>query len=657
MNTFAEPLPSPALAAASHDHSGPEPAGPVQRVAANGFEVPVLQAAANRRESVQTNLQARRALDASPRVTAQAKLASALSNAPVQRRCGPLKKIDPLTGTAPQGGIEEDAVIQSKSVNSTTGAVAQREPANRTGLPDSLKSGVEAMSGLSMDDVRVHYNSDKPAQLQAHAYTQGSDIHVAPGQEQHLAHEAWHVVQQKQGRVAPTAQLKGVALNDDDSLEKEADLMGARAVQMKAEHPSEAPLSFKQWATQGAPIQRKIGYEYETNMTITREDGEFEKRETLVQGNKWELTPDEIRDGGKTAEGEFVTDPLGSRDEIISVVGHMATYASGLGDIRQEVTHKDEEMNFLQNVQKENFENEGNFKIDTSLFHDPLTAAPQATIDLDLAEVGALFRQSRSNVFSKKSIGKRDDNDYSITAFEDGGDNSSEGELLVDIARLVGGYNSYNGAQVQISDRMKGLLILIVSYIANSVRQEAEDRPQTAAASAKEIAPILSRVSFKSYWLGLSVLDKQILQTIIDTDEIDNGNPESDRQEAFDNLVTDILNQYDENAHYKRVYPAGYQEGTGATGKVQKGPKTSDWLDTIVSSDTERDELSPPLKGSPSMGERHVEEGTTNAVLELRRLPKGIQPDAWVAYALDVLKVYTNSLKSQADRKPFLPKK
>jgi len=50
----------------------------------------------------------------------------------------------------------------------------------------------------------VHYNSDKPAQLQAHAYAQGTDIHLASGQEKHLPHEAWHVVQQKQGRVKPT---------------------------------------------------------------------------------------------------------------------------------------------------------------------------------------------------------------------------------------------------------------------------------------------------------------------------------------------------------------------------------------------------------------------------------------------------------------------
>lgn len=107
---------------------------------------------------------------------------------------------------------------------------------NNTGLPDNLKSGVESLSGISLDQVKVHYNSPEPAQLNAHAYAQGSDIHVAPGQEQHLPHEAWHVVQQAQGRVKPTMQMKGnVPVNDDAGLEAEADRMGAQALQMKSE--------------------------------------------------------------------------------------------------------------------------------------------------------------------------------------------------------------------------------------------------------------------------------------------------------------------------------------------------------------------------------------------------------------------------------------
>ncbi|MCD8173233.1 MAG: DUF4157 domain-containing protein, partial [Alistipes sp.] len=105
---------------------------------------------------------------------------------------------------------------------------------NKTGLPGDLKSGIENLSGYSLDDVRVHYNSATPSRLQAHAYAQGAEIHIAPGQEKHLPHEAWHVVQQKQGRVRPTVQFQGVAINDDDALESEADRMGRQAIRMQA---------------------------------------------------------------------------------------------------------------------------------------------------------------------------------------------------------------------------------------------------------------------------------------------------------------------------------------------------------------------------------------------------------------------------------------
>lgn len=109
----------------------------------------------------------------------------------------------------------------------------REEPAcvpNRTGLPDPLKAGAESLSGMSLDDVRVHYNSPQPAHYGAQAFTRGSEIHVGPGAERHLAHEAWHVVQQKQRRVAADASVRGVPLNTDRRLENEADTMGARAL-------------------------------------------------------------------------------------------------------------------------------------------------------------------------------------------------------------------------------------------------------------------------------------------------------------------------------------------------------------------------------------------------------------------------------------------
>jgi hypothetical protein len=101
---------------------------------------------------------------------------------------------------------------------------------DQNGLPEKLKTSIEQLSGISMDGVQVHYHSQQPARLNADAFAQGNDIHLGAGQEKHLAHEAWHVVQQKQGRVKPTAQLHGnININDDKHLENEADLMGSKA--------------------------------------------------------------------------------------------------------------------------------------------------------------------------------------------------------------------------------------------------------------------------------------------------------------------------------------------------------------------------------------------------------------------------------------------
>jgi len=125
---------------------------------------------------------------------------------------------------------EEDELKQAKfeTVQKKDEAPATN---NNTGMPNNLKSGIENLSGMDMGDVRVNYNSEKPKEMGAHAYAQGNDIQIGPGQEKHLGHEAWHVVQQRQGRVQATKQMKGgVAVNDDPGLEHEADVMGEKAL-------------------------------------------------------------------------------------------------------------------------------------------------------------------------------------------------------------------------------------------------------------------------------------------------------------------------------------------------------------------------------------------------------------------------------------------
>ena len=149
---------------------------------------------------------------------------------------------------------------------------AQRAEAprpNNTGMPDNLKSGIESLSGFSMDDVRVHYNSSKPATVQALAYTQGTDIHVAPGQEKHLPHEAWHVAQQMAGRVSPTTNINGMPVNDNTALEHEADVMGEKAVGLNI-------TAFK-----GKPSLKKINSQTSQRRITRRNDGVYDDYDML----------------------------------------------------------------------------------------------------------------------------------------------------------------------------------------------------------------------------------------------------------------------------------------------------------------------------------------------------------------------------------------
>ena len=147
---------------------------------------------------------------------------------------------EPLQGKARADTLqrqpEEEEPLQGKS----EGAALQRQEAEEESLqmkpagsgaplPRQLQAGIESLSGRSMDHVRVHHNSSQPAAVGAHAFAQGADIHLAPGQEQHLPHEAWHTVQQAEGRVPPTTEVAGVAVNDSPSLEREADSMGNKA--------------------------------------------------------------------------------------------------------------------------------------------------------------------------------------------------------------------------------------------------------------------------------------------------------------------------------------------------------------------------------------------------------------------------------------------
>jgi Domain of unknown function (DUF4157) len=158
------------------------------------------------------------------------------------------------------------AVLQAAGLQGTLDEPA-RLPGHGGGaeMPDAVRAKMERSFGADFSQVRVH-EGPHVAGLGALAYTQGTDIHFAPGQyqpeSQHgqalLGHELTHVVQQSQGRVAATRQAKGVRINDDAALEREADELGARAARGEPvdANAAAAPRHVVLNGTAAAPMQR-----------------------------------------------------------------------------------------------------------------------------------------------------------------------------------------------------------------------------------------------------------------------------------------------------------------------------------------------------------------------------------------------------------------
>ena len=158
-----------------------------------------------------------------------------------------------------------------------------RLPADGGGaaLPPAVQAKMEASFGADFSAVRIH-EGPRSAAIGARAYAQGTDIHFAPGEYQPdsergqalLGHELAHVVQQAQGRVAATTQAKGVGVNDDAALEREADEMGERAARGEPARPGGGAIATGAGAA-AAPVQRLIWLAMDGDSIITtKQDGE-----------------------------------------------------------------------------------------------------------------------------------------------------------------------------------------------------------------------------------------------------------------------------------------------------------------------------------------------------------------------------------------------
>jgi hypothetical protein len=140
----------------------------------------------------------------------------------------------------------------------TEAPVRPRSRAGGEPLPAHLRQALEHLSGLDMSDARVHRDSALPALVGARAFAHGERIYLAPGADDALAHEAWHVVQQKQGRVGVTGWVNGLPLNDEVGLEAEAEAMGVEAGHLAEGEVMPAWHALGRAAVAAAVVQRSV---------------------------------------------------------------------------------------------------------------------------------------------------------------------------------------------------------------------------------------------------------------------------------------------------------------------------------------------------------------------------------------------------------------
>ena len=168
-------------------------------------------------------------------------------------------------------GIPPRPVQRKASGHAASGEV-RGEAGPGIPLPEEVRRKMERAFGTDFSEVRIHPADEAATAVGARAFTRGADIHFAPGEYdpaspmglELLGHELAHVVQQAQGRVAPTGERGGMPAADDSWLEREADELGARAARGEAKAapvevaygmspmPREAPVQ-RQKAPQPAP--------------------------------------------------------------------------------------------------------------------------------------------------------------------------------------------------------------------------------------------------------------------------------------------------------------------------------------------------------------------------------------------------------------------
>ena len=158
---------------------------------------------------------------------------------------------------------EEEALMEKKANKRPYQLKANEVASASTGfaskLPAQLKENMEHSLGGDFSNTEIYANSSKASKMGALAYAQGNEIHFAPGKydpesqrgKELIGHELTHIVQQKKGVVQKTKNDRGMNVNSEFKLEKEADDLGKKAANSSFEDaPRKNELSYEQFISE-----------------------------------------------------------------------------------------------------------------------------------------------------------------------------------------------------------------------------------------------------------------------------------------------------------------------------------------------------------------------------------------------------------------------
>ncbi|UUN26496.1 DUF4157 domain-containing protein [Streptomyces sp. FIT100] len=517
-------------------------------------------------------------------------------------------------------------------------------------LPEPVVSEMEGRLGAPAGTFRAVSLHDSPRDIEvarsigAIAFTSGDHVVGDVSRPQVLAHELHHVRQQRQGPVPGTDTGNGLRISDrNDRAEREAEAVSAAA--MAAPAPVQRDTVQRDTdrtfaTTRSGPaaggaveIQRKVGFEFETNMLVRAgEEPVISKNEKVFEAasGDWYITPD-------ASALEFVTVPFeeeGDTPELERMGRAVSEMANAFGQLHTAtklaaLMDGNAELHEVLSEEGTTHQHNGNdvYVPGTDRLYPPL-AKPQATGGVALERMLALFEAVVSQELPLKSPSNPEDvailgedpEKRTNTTTLGGANPRRDAAILTDARSLADKY--VTDLQTSETGELKGLLALVFSYLLAGAQQSGRQD------QAKYFLPLMSRMSFSAMYAAL---------------------PEEARS-AFDPArVLAVAGLVPDDPVYKEGFA---DHGAGDTAK-SRGPRRRQWLDSIASGGPDLmsagggSAVTEGMKASsPAMGQHHrLDPGHAPDVselvqIELRRLPGQVPPEEWLPVAAAIFEMF-----------------